>query len=180
MKRYIITGTPGAGKTSIIKSIELMGFCVIAEAATDIISFEQSVGNNTPWQSQTFIDKIIDLQKQRQLTTCADLQFYDRSPFCTYALAMYLGFKPSDILINEIKRIEQEAIYEKRVLFVENLGFCEASEARKITFEQALEFEKIHIQTYEKFGFSCEFIPKLPLDERVAKVIAFAQNNCRV
>ena len=34
MKRYILTGTPGAGKTSIIQALALRGYCVVEEAAT--------------------------------------------------------------------------------------------------------------------------------------------------
>ncbi len=180
MKRYILTGTPGAGKTAIITKLYLKGLCVIAEAATDVIAIEQSMGNHTPWQSPVFIDKIVDLQKQRQLQAQANLQFYDRSPFCNYALATYLDFKPSEILMAEIERITKNCIYEKTVFFIENLGFCEPSDARKITFEQSLEFEKIHLETYQKFGFNCLTIRKMPLLNRVDKVIAFAQNHCNV
>jgi hypothetical protein len=38
MRRYIITGTPGAGKTAIIRQLELDGFSVIEEAATAVIA----------------------------------------------------------------------------------------------------------------------------------------------
>jgi predicted ATPase len=35
MRRFIITGAPGAGKTAIIRQLELDGFSVVEEAATD-------------------------------------------------------------------------------------------------------------------------------------------------
>ena len=34
MKRFIITGAPGAGKTAIIRQLELDNFGVVEEAAT--------------------------------------------------------------------------------------------------------------------------------------------------
>jgi len=37
MRRFIITGAPGAGKTAIIRQLELDGFSVVEEAATDVI-----------------------------------------------------------------------------------------------------------------------------------------------
>jgi hypothetical protein len=37
MKRFILTGAPGAGKTAIIRQLEIDGFSVIDEAATDMI-----------------------------------------------------------------------------------------------------------------------------------------------
>ena len=38
MRRFILTGTPGSGKTAIIRQLELDGFSVVEEAATDVIA----------------------------------------------------------------------------------------------------------------------------------------------
>src|SRR5665213_1449806 len=38
MKRYILTGAPGAGKTTIIRALQAMGCAVVEEAATDVIA----------------------------------------------------------------------------------------------------------------------------------------------
>lgn len=84
MKRYIITGTPGCGKTSIIRALEMTGASVVNEAATDVIAYEQSQGHLTPWAYPEFIDDIVQLQKQRQINMCSkysDLHFYDRSSY---------------------------------------------------------------------------------------------------
>jgi predicted ATPase len=127
MKRYILTGTPGSGKTSIIHELKSQGYAVVEEAATDVIALEQVNGNSEPWMRPDFIDKIVCLQKQRQINTSAlpcELQFYDRSPICTYALSRHLGYPPSAGLLAEMRRIERENIYQKQVFFIENLGFC--------------------------------------------------------
>lgn len=98
MIRYIITGTPGSGKTSVIRARELTGASVVSEATTDLIAFRQTQGDQEPWKHPNFIDDIVRLQKHRQIDMCEnylELHFYDRSPICTYALALYLGFEPS-------------------------------------------------------------------------------------
>ena len=71
-------------------------------------------------------------------------------------------------------RIQKEAIYEKRVFFVENLGFVAPTAARRISFEEMLRFERIHEETYRRFGF--ELIPVEPgsLVERVSEIKAAA------
>jgi predicted ATPase len=66
MNRYILTGMPGCGKTSVIKALESQGYTVVHEAATDIVAAEQALGNPKPWRSEAFIDKIVALQNQRQ------------------------------------------------------------------------------------------------------------------
>lgn len=175
MKRFILTGTPGCGKTSILRALEIKGHFVVEEAATDIIAYRQANGIAEPWKNPTFIDDIIQLQKQRQIQAFeapVSVQYFDRSPFCTYALSIYLKFEPSKILMEEIDRILQSQIYDPKVFFIDNLGFCTPTEARKISYEEALEFEEIHKDTYQKFGFKCIMIPPMGLNERVEMIVS--------
>ena len=44
MKRYILTGTPGAGKTSILRMLAARGHSVVEEAATSLIALGQAGG----------------------------------------------------------------------------------------------------------------------------------------
>ena len=66
MKRFIITGAPGAGKTAIIRQLEREGFSVVEEAATDVIASAHARGEAEPWTDPLFIDAVADLQRQRQ------------------------------------------------------------------------------------------------------------------
>ena len=107
MKRYILTGTPGCGKTSILRCFEVAGYAVIEEAATDIIALRQAQGIAEPWTHPGFIEDITNLQKLRQMRIAdvTEVQFYDRSPLCTYALSVWLGFPISTTLADEMERI---------------------------------------------------------------------------
>jgi predicted ATPase len=79
----------------------------------------------------------------------------------------YLGHPRSDALARELKRVETEAIFSKRVFFIQNLGFIAPTDARRISFEDALRFERLHEETYRSLGF--EIIPVAPaaLSDRV-------------
>lgn len=174
MKNYILTGTPGSGKTSLIRALEINNFNIVDEAATDVISYKQGQGNAEPWQKIDFIDDIIKLQKHRQINASnnhLNLYFYDRSPICTYALAIYLNFKPTKDLINEIERIQENNIYQQKVFFIDNLGFIQNTDARKINFQDALEFEQVHIDTYNKFGYQLIHIPTNSITERMNSIL---------
>lgn len=174
MKRSILTGTPGCGKTSLLHALEMRGYFVIPEAATDVIAYEQALDVAEPWKDPEFIDKIVSLQRQRQQhasESSAPIQFYDRSPFCTYALAKYLKFVPSKTLMTEIERITENHLYEKKVFFIQNLGFCKPTDARKISYEESLIFEQIHLETYAHFGYDCQMIPSAPLLERMNAIL---------
>lgn len=88
------------------------------------------------------IDEIVALQRQRQLDATGSVQVFDRSPVCTHALATYLGWPVSPALATELERITSEGVYERQVLFVRNLGFCEPTAARRISFQESLAFER--------------------------------------
>jgi predicted ATPase len=175
VKRFIITGAPGAGKTAILRQLELDGFSVVEEAATDVIAAAQAHGTPQPWTHLSFIDAIVQLQKDR-LTRAThqpdEIQFHDRSVVCTAALAVYLGFPRSQFLANELERVKKEAIYQHRVFFIRNLGFIMPTEARRITFEETLRFEKIHEETYRDHGFELVSIEPGTLAERVSIIKA--------
>jgi hypothetical protein len=94
VKRYILTGAPGAGKTTILHRLRERGWAIVEEAATDVIAREQALGVSEPWRSGDFIDKIVAVLRERQqqpVPNGVKVQFYDRSPFCTLALARYAG-----------------------------------------------------------------------------------------
>jgi predicted ATPase len=176
MRRFIITGAPGSGKTAIIRQLELEGFGVVEEAATDVISAAQVRGVEEPWRSASFIDEITMLQRDRQLRASYQpdkIQFHDRSAVCTAALAWYLGYTLSPVLGAELKRIGNESIFDNRVFFIRNLGFITNTEARRITFDETLRFEKIHEETYRDFGFELVEIEAGSVTDRVGKIKSF-------
>ncbi|HTX77245.1 MAG TPA: AAA family ATPase [Terracidiphilus sp.] len=176
MKRYILTGTPGAGKTVILRQLELDGFGVVEEAATDLIALWQSRGIDQPWMESWFVDAIAALQAQRQVRAANlpdSIQFHDRSVFCTAALAAFLGTPVTPGLAREIERVHREAIFENRVFFIRSLGFVVPSAARRISHQEALRFEKIHEEIYREFGFDIVPIEPGSVVER-ARAIADA------
>jgi predicted ATPase len=67
MRRFIITGAPGAGKTAIIRQLEVAGFSVVEVAATDVIAVARAKGVAEPWTDASFIDLITNLQRQRRI-----------------------------------------------------------------------------------------------------------------
>ena len=183
MRRFIITGAPGAGKTAIIRQLELDGFSVVEEAATDVIAAAQAHGTAEPWTHPSFIDAIVNLQRHRQIRAPHQpdgIQFHDRSAVCTAALAVYLGHPLSPVLAGELQRIRNQTIFEKRVFFIRNLGFITPTEARRISFEETLRFEMIHQQVYRNFGF--ELIPVEPasLAQRVSSIKAAIAPECGI
>jgi predicted ATPase len=170
MRRYILTGTPGSGKTALLRRLEVDGYAVVEEAATDVIALRQAQGTEEPWREPAFIDQIVDLQRRRQIAAGHDVAFFDRSPACTLALSRHLGVPASAGLLAEIDRMLAERVYEPAVFFVRHQGFVRPTEARRISFEESLAFEAVHETAYRELGFTLVEVPAGPLDVRAALV----------
>ena len=175
MRRYILTGTPGAGKTAVLRMLEHLGYPVVEEAATAVIALRHAEGVPDPWRHESFVDSIVELQRRRQLAACpppstGDIQVYDRAPVCTYALATHLGHPISATLESEVDRVVTERVYERRVFLVRSLGFVEPTAARRISYEDSLRFERVHEETYRRFGYELVDVPPGPLAVRVAAI----------
>jgi predicted ATPase len=173
MPNYVLTGAPGAGKTANVRQLELDGYRVVAEAATDVIALEQALGQPEPHTLPGFVDKIVELQRRREsaaATPDGDIVFFDRSPVCTLALSRWLGFAESARLAAEVDRVLQAGVYASTVFFVQSLGFVTPTAARRISLTDSLAFEEVHRSTYAELGFRLVDVPPGPLASRAGLV----------
>lgn len=179
--RYVLTGTPGAGKTSLLRELARRGQLVVPEAATDVIGWRQAAGEPEPWLDAGFTEETARVQGERQRAAVGGgpgaVWFHDRSPVCTAALAEYQGRPYGPLLAAELARIREEGVYRRQVFFVRNLGFCEPTGARRIGFAESLVFERLHEEVYRRHGFELIEVAAAPVAERADAVLAAVRRS---
>jgi predicted ATPase len=171
--RYVLTGAPGSGKTALLRALQRRGHGVVSEAATDVISSHQAHGVDEPWLREGFLDQVVSLQRLRQTTQpepSVRVQFYDRSPLCTLALAHFLHRRVSPLLAEEVDRVVREQVYEPAVFLVRPLGFIKPTAARRISYSDSLAFETMHRAVYRQHGFTLIDVPAALVTSRVAVI----------
>jgi len=79
-RRYLLTGGPGFGKSSIISELEKHGHTVFPEIARQIIQQQiVSGGTQTPWQDvESFSDQVLRGRKEQFTAGFNQIAFYDR------------------------------------------------------------------------------------------------------
>lgn len=167
MQKYVLTGGPGSGKSSIILALEQMGEYVVREAAEDYIKYRQACGQKTPWVEEDFDQKIFELKIQRESAIPKDVKraFIDRGYLDGVA---YIS---KDASLAERMTEETKRVGYTKVFLVENLGSIETNGVRKEGLEEALNLEKKQYENYTKMGFEVVKIKPGKLDERVAEVM---------
>jgi predicted ATPase len=158
IRRYVLTGAPGAGKTTLAEALRRRGYVVVPEAATDVVA--------AGGEGDGFVDTVLALQLARERAATAPVQVLDRSPLCTLALARWLGVTPSPALLAAAAGAADR--YQPGVFLVRPLGFVTPTAVRRISYADSLRFAAVHEDAYREYGFTLIEVPAAPLADRVA------------
>lgn len=171
-QKYIITGAPGTGKTSIINELKLRGFNCIDENSREIIA-EQIItgGEILPWKNQiAFENKVANIRKQQYLSSPKNcICFFDRSALDCLA---YLKLNNLDATSEIIKHIE-ECSFNKTAFYtpIWQEIYVKDNE-RKENIKKAQEIQNNIINVYKSKGYELISVPKLSISERVNFIIS--------
>jgi predicted ATPase len=168
----VVTGGPGAGKTTLIDALEEAGYARTIEAGRAIIQDQQAKGGHAlPWDdSDSFAEAMLawDIGSYRAAETVDDFVFFDRG---IPDIVGYLRLTGSPVP----PRIEQAAAtfrYHSRVFITPPWReiYLQDSE-RKQDFDEAVRTYDALTATYTAYGYSLLELPFAPIAERVRFVL---------
>ncbi len=168
LKRVVISGCSGGGKSSLIDALSLRGFHTIAEAGRIIVDNElNAVGRALPWiDPKLFAERLAALAID-QFASATELDgpvFFDRSVVEPLVFSKMHGLKLSE----KIGRQAKDCRYDNPIFLVppwEEI-FVRDAERRHSFREAVKEYEALHT-AFLKSNYEVRVIPKMAIDDRI-------------
>lgn len=179
-KKYIITGGPGVGKTTLINKLASLGFLTISEDARQIIKEEMEIeGEGLPWKNKLLYAclmlqaSINSYQKALSISTEKSI-FFDRG--IPDALCY---FKMENLrILEEDKRFSEALKYNQLVFILPPWDeIYKTDKERKQTWEEAKKTFFEMKKTYESLGYKVVEVPRETVENRVKFVLKTIQNS---
>ena len=172
-KKFIITGAPGTGKTSIINELMKQGYACAKEISRELISEQLAVGGKIlPWKNQiAFEEKIIQMRFKQYINSLDNcIYFFDRSIIDSIA---YLKVSNLSSLSQQMNKLINSCIFNKTVFYTpiwEKIYVTDNE--RKEGIKKAREIENSIINTYISYGYKMIRIPKVSVKKRTSFILS--------
>lgn len=167
LKKYIITGAPGTGKTTLINLLKKTIPCMEEISRKVIIEEQKNNRNGMPWRDiNRFADLVFTRTKKELLTT--DALICDRSLLDLEAYLMV----DNKTIPSYLQEYPYQEIYHKKVFFAPTWFdiYCKDSQ-RLQEFTYCLKLEKVLLEHYKNNGFDIIMLPKTTALERKKLVL---------
>ena len=170
-KKYIITGAPGTGKTSIINELKKRGYECSEEISRNIIIEQlKKKGKSLPWEDLTSFSLKVFNKRLNQFKNANKnkIHFFDRSIIDVIAYMRIKNLNTSSFIF-QTKNIK----YNKTVFYTpiwEDIYINDNE--RKEDIKTAIKIEKKIIKTYQEFNYNMINIPKISVKERANFILS--------
>ena len=168
-KRYIITGGPGAGKTTIVNELSKK-YTVVPEAATTIIEKEIAKGIQKPWQFDDYHIKVNQLNNTNQIkiqNLSDPIVFFDRGFLDSLSYILLQKRILHQYVLDCVQIVINAGYFEKTIFFIDSLGFIVPGPARTESLEESLRKAACLEKNYRALGYEIIHVPPGTVKERV-------------
>ena len=172
MKRILLIGSPGSGKTTILSDLKKRGYTCFQEISREIIKEAQNNGIK-----QLFLTNPVEFNQKvvsgriTQFKKCEDLEttfvFIDRGLPDIIAYNKYLNITSKP----DINEASKEFIYDYVFLFPAWKKIFKNDNERYESFGQALVIEQKLKETYLEYGYEINEVPLGEIYERTNYIL---------
>lgn len=167
-KLFVLTGGPGAGKTTLIGALAHAGFTVAAEAGRTIIQAQQESGGSAlPWVDRlAFAEAMLahDIASYTRLREAASPVFCDRGIPDVIGYLRLEGLAVPETML----RAAEMHRYQQCVFVCPPWRAIYATDSeRRQTWDVAERTHAAMVKVYTELGYRLIEVPRAPLDTRV-------------
>ena len=169
--KFVFTGAPGVGKTTLIDYLSSSGYAVVTETARDVIEQQQKTnGTILPWINQmAFQKRVLSIQLARENDILSDLVFIDRGILDGIAYLRVAGLEvPSLFFKNAYHRYDC-------VFLIEPLRTYVRDNQRREKYKISKKLHRILKETYQEFGYKIITVPTNSVEKRADFIISSLQ-----
>ena len=173
LRRILVTGGPGSGKTSLIEALAAAGHATSPEAARAVIRRQQAIdGQALPWRNRALFAELMldrDLDAHARAGTATGPIFFDRGvpDVIGYLTLCGLPVPP------HVERATRDVRYDRRVFIAPVWPEIFTTDTeRKQDLDEAQRTFDAMAEVYPRFGYELVGLPKAPVAERVAFVLS--------
>ena len=172
MKKYVLTGGPSVGKTTLIRLLAECGYGTVSEAADDIIKEERAKPNGGVLGAHDvyrFQEIVAERQLKLEEAAVDEIVFLDRGVVDGYGYCKYAGVEVPSVIVNNGR-----GRYDK-VFILDSLGAYEYDGVRTGSLEKANAIIPFIKNAYEFFGYKPISVPVLGPEKRLAFILTTLQ-----
>ncbi|WP_148255440.1 AAA family ATPase [Aidingimonas lacisalsi] len=174
-RRFVVTGGPGGGKTTILSALAECGYRIVSESARRIIKERLAAGLSPRPDPVAFAQEILssDMAKYRDATTCDHAMFFDRGVLD----ALYMLEAESALASDEIAQYVQQFPYNDVVFLLPPWEEIYGKDSeRDQSFEESIKVFEGLKRWYLQWGYETIEVPRNNVNERVSFILKSIDN----
>lgn len=169
-RRFVVTGGPGGGKTTILSALAERGYSCVPESARKIIKERLAARLSPRPDLVSFSQEILssDIEKYQDVTTCDHAMFFDRGVLD----ALYMLDAENALARDEIANYVQKFPYNSVVFLLPPWKeIYDTDSERDQTFEESIEVFEGMKRWYSQWGYKTLEVPRGNINERVSFIL---------
>ena len=173
--RFVVTGGPGGGKTTVLNALRDRGYQTVPEAARRIIKDRVAAGLSPRPDPVSFGQEILssDIEKYQNATACDHAVFFDRGVLD----ALYMLNSAGALTGKDVERYIQRFPYNEVVFLLPPWREIYVSDSeRDQSFEESVEVYEGMKAWYAKWGYETVEVPRDNVNKRVSFILSHINN----